>query len=250
MKFTFRPLLLLAVLSSSVFAEKPVQTNEEALATLKLPGVKVNLKERSVDVTSILNLDEGSLEFVACTKDTKEHESIVMIEAKPSHIHTALLLLGAEAGHPATRKIIGEAENQRWIDLPPKGSPISVSFVTTDKNGKETERPLADFVTRINDDGEPDAKEAAKRLKTFLFAGSVLIEQGEGPKTYLADRSGSVISLSTFGDELLCLPEIYGHENHALMWELDSKHLPEVGAKVILRLRPQTKAGKPKDKTR
>ena len=141
---------------------------------------------------------------------------------------------------------MGEGDDQRWVDLPPKGSPMTVAFVTTDDKGKQTERPLSDFVTRINEEGEPDPKEAAKRLKTFLFAGSHLFAKGEGPKTYLADRSGSVISLSTFGDELLCLPEVYGHENHALMWELDSKHLPKVGAKIILRLRPQNKTEAPK----
>ena len=243
MNLLLQPLVLIAALGISLPAE---EIAKDVLTALKLPGVKVNLKERAVDVTSIVNLDEGSLEFIACTKDTKEHESIVTIEAKPSHIHTALLLLGAKAGHPAIRKIVGEGDDQRWVDLPPKGSPMTVSFVTTDDAGKQTERPLSDFVTRIDEEGEPDSTEAAKRLKTFLFAGSHLIAQGEGPKTYLADRSGSVISLSTFGDELLCLPEIYGHENHALMWELDSKHLPKIGAKIILRLRPQKKTEAPK----
>lgn len=232
-------LLVLASLWFPVFGEEPAQPADDALKNLKLPGIKVNLEEHSVDVTSIVNITQGSLEFVACTKDTKEHESIVMIQAKPSHIHTALLLLGAKAGHPAIRKIVGEEEDQRWIDLPPKGSPISVSFVTTDAQGKQSERPLSDFVTRINEDGEPDPTEAVKRLKTFLFAGSHLYGEGEGPKTYLADRSGSVISLSTFGDELLCLPGIYGHENHALLWEINSKHLPKIGSEVTLRLRPQ-----------
>ena len=101
-------------------------------------------------------------------------------------------------------------------------------------------------MTRMNEEGEPNLEEAAKRLKTFLFAGSNLYGDGEGPKTYLADRSGSVISLTTFGDELLCLPEIYGHENHALLWELNSKHLPKIGAEIILRLRPQTNIKSPK----
>ena len=33
--------------------------------------------------------------------------SVVVVEAKPSHIHTALLLIGARAGNPAMRKPIG-----------------------------------------------------------------------------------------------------------------------------------------------
>ncbi|MDB4652645.1 YdjY domain-containing protein [Akkermansiaceae bacterium] len=221
------------------------EIDQNVLRNLDLPGVTINMEAKAVDVASTIALDQGSLEFIACTKDTKEHESIVTVEAKPSHIHTALLLLGAKAGHPAIRKIIGEDDDQHWIDLPPKGSPVTVSLVIPDKNGKPIERPLSDFVNRLNDEGDSDKAEAKKRLKTFLFAGSHLVGKEDAPKTYLADQSGSVISLSTFGDELLCLPQVYGHENHALQWEVDSTHLPEVETNIILRIKPGPSKGTP-----
>jgi len=214
------------------------EIDQDALNKLKLPGIRINLEARTVDVTSTVALVEGSLEFIACTKGTKEHEAIVAVEAKPSHIHTALLLLGAKAGHPAIRKIVGEGDDQHWIDLPPKGSSVTVSLVILNKDNKPTELPLSDFVCRRDDAGEPDEDETRKRLKVFLFAGSHLIGQEDTPKTYLADQSGSVISLSTFGDELLCLPQIYGHENHALQWEVNPTHLPKVGTQILLRIKP------------
>ncbi|MDB4438036.1 YdjY domain-containing protein [bacterium] len=214
------------------------EIDQNVLKNLDLPGVTINMEAKAVDVASTIVLDQGSLEFIACTKDTKEHESIVKVDAKPSHIHTALLLLGAKAGHPAIRKVVGEGDDQRWIDLPPKGSPVTVSLVIPNQNGKPIERPLSDFVNRLDDEGDPDKTEAKKRLKTFLFAGSHLVGKDDNPKTYLADKSGSVISLSTFGDELLCLPQVYGHENHALQWEADSTHLPKVETPVILRIKP------------
>ena len=214
------------------------EIDKNALKNLNLPGVRINLEARAVDVTSTVELSEGSLEFIACTKNTKEHEAIITVQAKPIHIHTALLLLGAKAGHPAIRKVVGEGDDQRWIDLPPKGSAVTVSLIVPGKEGKPTERPLSDFVNRLNDEGDPDKAEAKKRLKTFLFAGSHLVGKENAPKTYLADKSGSVISLSTFGDELLCLPQIYGHENHALQWEVDATHLPKIGTKITLRIKP------------
>lgn len=214
------------------------EINQDTLEKLKLPGIRINLEAKSVDVTSTVTLVEGSLEFIACTKGTKEHEAIVTIEAKPSHIHTALLLLGAKAGHPAIRKIIGEGDDQHWIDLPPKGSGVTISLVIPNKDKQPNELPLSDFVHRLDDAGNPDKDETRKRLKVFLFAGSHLIGQEGTPKTYLADQSGSVISLSTFGDELLCLPQIYGHENHALRWVVNPKHLPQVGTQVLLRIKP------------
>ncbi|HUT11365.1 MAG TPA: hypothetical protein VMY42_12770 [Thermoguttaceae bacterium] len=48
-------------------------------------------------------------------------------------------------------------------------------------------------------------------------------------------------AIATFGDELLCLPEVHSRDNDSLMWQIDSTHLPEVGTKVTLRLRPQVK---------
>ena len=247
MKATFCScLLLFSVLNAQEKAKG------DPLAGLDLPGVTLNLSERSVDVQATIAIDEGALEFVACTADTKEHESALIVQAKPSHIHTALLLLGAKAGHPAMRKLVGEGDNERVIDLPPKGSPITVSIVIpTKETGKEppqAERPLTDFIKRNEDLADQDSAAASpsSRLKTFLFAGSHLRGKGDGPKTYLADKSGSVISLSTFGDELLCLPGVIGHANHALQWELDPTHLPPVGTKVTLRLRPTKKTPPPK----
>jgi hypothetical protein len=57
-----------------------------------------------------------------------------------------------------------------------------------------------------------------------------------------------VISIATFGDEVLCLPEVHSSENGALMWSIDSTHLPAVSSKIILRLRPQAKPADKGDK--
>lgn len=228
------------LLATPLLAQNP-KPSFDSLAKLDLPGVKINLEKKSVDVTAAVSLREGSLEFIACTPNSKEHESIVVVKAKPSHIHTALLLLRAKPGHPAIRKMVGDADNPRWIDLPPQGSPVTVSFVVPGKNGKPVELPISDFVARIDYDSDPKEAEiegSAKRLQHFVFAGSHLYGKDGEPKTYLADTSGSVISLSTFGDELLCLPEVYANENQALQWEVNPKHLPEIGTEITLRLTP------------
>ncbi len=77
---------------------------EQALRKLNLPGIKLNLEERCVDVNATVCLHKGLLELVACTKGSKEHESILSIAARPMHIHTAMLLMGARPGTPAMRK--------------------------------------------------------------------------------------------------------------------------------------------------
>lgn len=244
------PAVILAFSFSTAAEEAPAGEDakmakyEEALKKLKLPGVEIKFKERYVDVASTVCLAEGALELIACTKDTKEHESIIMIEAVPKHVHTALLLVGAKPGSPAMRKAI-DKEATRWMDLPPSGGPVDVSLVVPDKEGKMVERPIRDFL--IKNDNEStgqvaDGKEERFPTNTFLFAGSILHGEGEGPRQYIADSSGNVISLATFGDELLCLSGVHDDANGHLMWKVDSTHLPPVGTKITLRLRPQFKA--------
>lgn len=225
-------------------------TLQAALQQLKFPGVTINVQERCVDVESVVCLHRGALELVACTKGTKEHESIVAIAAKPMHIHAALLLLGAKPGSPATRQQLG-APAEGWIDVPPRGGPVDVYLVLKGEEGTMVEHPISDFIAPFKRRSEGSAAadpEARFPTHTFLFAGSVLYGDGPGPRRYLSDESGNVISLSTFGDEVLCLPAIHSQDNDALMWQVNPTNLPAVGSNVTLRLRPQilpaAKAGK------
>lgn len=221
---------------------KPEAPAAEAPPTeFKLPGLVVNTVDKSVDVDASICLEEGALEFIACTKDTKEHESIVVVEARPIHIHTALLLIGARNGNPAMRQPINE-ENTRWMDIPPRGAPIDVFLAWKDAEGKMIERPISDFIKRTDDESEPGAAAEDGGVKekfphTFIFAGSLLGDPEQTPREYLADTSGHVISISTFGDEVLCLPLVHSQDNGALMWSIDPTHLPKLNSKVVLRLR-------------
>jgi hypothetical protein len=227
--------------------EKPVRT------PVKLPGLVIDFEQRCVDLEATVCLDEGFLELVACRKGSKEHESIVAVSARAMHIHTALLLLGANNGHPAMRKPVDE-EKTRWVNVPPRGDPIDVFLVTTNKDGKPIERPISDFIVRSSErvdevDGtvivapnqtKKHGDEKELRLPhTFVFAGSHLRDNGPGPRQYLADLSGHVISIATFGDELLCLPFHQTQENDALMWQVKPESLPKAGTNITLRLRPK-----------
>ena len=215
----------------------------EAVAALKLPGLKINLEEKSVDVDATVCLRTGFLELVACTKDSKEHESILSVDAKPSHIHAALLLLGAKPGNPAMRKPLNE-EMTRWVDLPPRGGKVKVSLVFAAEGGEAKEFPISKFISRNSGEVEGievDEEEAGQPFptSTFLFAGSHLYKPKEGKPRYLAEESGNVISIATFGDELLCLPGVHAKDNWALVWEVDPTDLPALDAKVVLRLKPE-----------
>ena len=216
---------------------------KEALRKLKLPGIKLNLEERCIDVDATVCLHEGFLELVACTKDSKEHESIVAIAARPMHIHTAMLLMGAKPGNPAMRKAL-DAEGVRWVPVDPAGDEVRISLVFADAKGKQGEHAISKFISLVQTD-EVEGSLAKKKGEvfpvSFLFAGSHLVEDGPGPKKYVCEHSGNVISISTFGDEFLCLPGIHGHQNGGLNWQVNPKGLPAIGEPIILRLRLESK---------
>ena len=217
---------------------------------IKLPGITVDFEGNVVDIEATVCLDKGLLELIACRKGSKEHESIVAVEARAMHIHTALLLLGAQNGNPAMRKQVGTKE-KRWVELPAKGDPIEVLLVFK-KGNTPVEKPIGDFVIHAQDfeklstqsDDLPQKPKLRKFPDRFLFAGSQLTQTRSGPSEYQADKSGHIISVVTFGDELLCLPEIQSQKNGMLSWRIKPRQLPQVGDKVTLRLRPAPKSKK------
>ncbi|MBM79228.1 MAG: hypothetical protein CMJ78_01385 [Planctomycetaceae bacterium] len=257
MKKNIKAIAILLTLVCSAFSisadeRKPTKP---ARKPVKLPGMLIDFEKRCVDLEATVCLDKGLLELVACTKGSKQHESIVAVSSKAMHIHTALLLLGANNGHPAMRKQVGE-EEKRWVNIPPKGDLVDVFLVVTNKAGKSIERSISDFVVHSSqrvDEVDGDVINAPKQTKkgegkkatrlphTFVFAGSHLKDNGVGPRRYLADSSGNVISIATFGDETLCLPFHQTQENNALMWQIKPNSLPKQGTKVTLRLRPQVR---------
>jgi hypothetical protein len=231
----------------------PLSPLAAAASALKLPGVVINMEQHCVDIDSTICLESGSLELVASTKEGKVHESVIAVEARPVHIHTALLLLGAKNGSPAMRQPI-DNEQVRWVDIPPHGDPIGVFLVWKDAEGKMIERPIGDFISFINEEGpeagqEKKAAESKKFPSSFLFAGSFLGDKSKKPRDYLADLSGNVISIATYGDEVLCLPSIESQDNGSLVWEVNSKTIPKLGTKVTLRLRPQKPSPKTPEKS-
>ncbi len=261
-------LVCLVGLSGELRAEEEVAVEEEAKEqkeepkaklsedgkVLELPGVKVMLKEKYVDVDAKVCLTEGLLELAVCGKDTKNHESVFSLETKAELVHAALLLINVKPGNPAMRKPV-EGKEGVWVDLEPKGEEVNVYVVVKDAEGKPVERPISDFIMKAGEDfhgieqgGKEEAKKEPFPTHTFLFAGSHVWEEEGAPPKYLADLDGNVISLSTFGDEMLCLPGIHTHGNEALAWQVDSTHLPELDTPVTLRLRPKSVEKKAEEK--
>lgn len=107
-----------------------VPLNKEETVLLDAKGKRLWLKTQ-------VALREGSLEMLCCIKQTKEHESILSLDAKAFVVHTGLLALGAKAGQPVQF-------NPTYVA--PSGQKIDLFVNWIDDKGKTRREPARSWV--------------------------------------------------------------------------------------------------------
>ncbi len=179
------------------------------------------------------------LELVACTKGTREHESLVVTEAKPSHVHAALLLAGFEAGRAGG--LGGRSRDGARVEASaPTGDPVRVVVVYEDGSGGPVEVDVAEMIVHA---------ETGEGLETegWVFGGSAFVEY-RGQEFYDADGTGLLIGLATFGaphldgptfgGETIGLAEVFSPEAAVAepVWVADAARVPAYRTPVVVRL--------------
>jgi hypothetical protein len=184
-------------------------------------------KEKAVLVDGQVSLREGMLEMFACTRNTKEHESIVSANTKAFIVHTALLALGAEAGHPV-----------QWRPeyKPPAGTEIEITVRWVDEAGKARSARAQDWVK--------DMRTGKAMAHPWVFAGSRFWTDEETKKQYYQAEGGDFICVSNFGTAMLDIPVESSKSNYELAFEAFTERIPPLGAPVRLVLKPKLKKQK------
>lgn len=108
----------------------PVPLNPNGTVLLDVKGKRVLLKTH-------VALRQGALEMFCCLKQTKEHESILSLDAKAYVVHTALVALNAKPGAP----VRFNPDYQ-----PPTGQKINIFVNWTDEKGKAHRVPAQSWV--------------------------------------------------------------------------------------------------------
>lgn len=167
------------------------------------PGLRLDRVRRRVEIDGTIPVDAGSseqpvvfLEWLVCTPDTKEHESLVVTSVRPSLVHAALLTLGLEPGEPGR----WEWQETRIVPHPPSGSCVRVLV----RRAGGAEEPLASWVA--------DRRTGRTLLEHFpgegfVFAGSGMAER-QGQTWYRADRDGGLVGLACFSSELIAFTRL------------------------------------------
>jgi hypothetical protein len=188
-------------------------------------------KQNAVLVDGQISLREGWLEMFACTRNTKEHESIVSANTRAQPVHAGLLAVGAEPGHPVQY----EPEFK-----PATGDEIEVTVYWIDEKGKEHTARAQDWIKNI--------RTGKAMTHPFVFAGSSFWKDPETGKQYYQAEQGELICVSNFGTAMLDIPVQSSRSNEALEFEAFTERIPPLGAPVRLILKPKKQGGASKER--
>lgn len=221
-------------------------------AASPFPHVRVNIAERwaefDAEVTPMMVFTERTpllyLEVLACSPDSRAHETLVISTARPSHVHAALLLIGLNPGTPGAIRFEGKTPVARQ----PAGDRVRVRFFYDAPDGTPRECDPADWIENARDGrGLADSERAsATRLALpsgpgFVFAGSY-IDKRAGREVYKADEEGTLIGLTTFGNEPIAWFRTISPEASVQTpeWVVRRSAVPAPGTPVRVRLSPET----------
>lgn len=198
-------------------------------------------RESRVEIKGFTCLDSGWLEQVACGPASREHESLVVIKARPSQIHAALLTAGFESGKPGRWTY----DNDKLGAIDPTGEKVDILVRYVDKTGKTVEHEIGKWIrgqVTEKDPGKPFPREP------FVFGGSAIAKNTpdmapagakDAGEHYVADMTGSVIGLVTFGDEMIGFSRVMADQESVQepAWEANTETLPPVETPVTVIIR-------------
>ncbi|MCA9293075.1 MAG: hypothetical protein KDA20_04600 [Phycisphaerales bacterium] len=224
----------LASVASCAFLAATVGAQDEAPASF--PHLTIDPEHRFIEFEGLVPIDAHDpdaprvyLEQVVCGRDSKEHESLVVSDAKASHIHAALLLFGLEPGKPATFE--ADDSERGWKSNPPEGPQVDIEFRWSDDAGAEHTAHPSEWIVGLKGEAFDEGH--------WVFAGSRFVTRG-GEERYDADYAGTIVGLVTFGSEVLAWPTVMHNEaaREEPEWIARNDAVPKRGTKVTVRLTP------------
>jgi len=166
------------------------------------------------------------LEMLVTAPDSREHESLVVSSIKPSNLHAALLAAGFEPGSPLKRSREGNI-------TPASGDALRILVSTNDSDTEQPKYiPIESWV--VSDDAdEPEQLAESPAWTGLVFAGSILNKHG-----YAADRGGTLISLTSFGDEVIAPTWTISHQAdiNTPTWIANREQVPKIDTRVRIRI--------------
>lgn len=212
--------IALAALASLTTAAEPAKRTRLS----ETDEIWIDPAKRELIVGGSVVLDKGPIELFACTKNSKEHESIVAVNAKASVVHAGLLALGLEPGRPVSF-------DPEYVAA--SGPGVAVRMRWKDADGTVREVRAQEWIR--------DTRTGKAMTDDWLFAGSsVWTDESTGQRHYQAD-DGDLVCVSNFPTAMLDLPITSSQSNEQLLFEVMEDAVPARGTAVEMILSPARK---------
>ncbi|MEN1679847.1 MAG: YdjY domain-containing protein [Planctomycetota bacterium] len=202
---------------------KPLPAPKRATPLSPDHDIWIDVDNGELIIDGNVSLRQGVLEMFACTRNTKEHESIVSANTLAYTAHAALLKLKAKVGSPVSF----DPEY-----APPTGTEIEITLEWRDEAGEMQTARAQEWVRNY--------QTGKAMTEPWVFAGSWLAEDEEsGEKAYMAE-GGDFICVSNFTTAMLDVPIKSSKEQaEGLLFEAFTERIPPLGAPVRMRLKPK-----------
>ena len=197
-----------ALPSAKELQNSPNLIQSKGLGKFQIGKVSFDSRKRKVSFPAQVNLRDALIEYAIVGKMGKRHESLLMTEADPLHIHLAMLLLGTKA---PPRK-----SKNKDNPMPP-GQAIDI-LISWQQNGKEQTRRLEDWII-VGENKLPAGK------GKWIYNGA-RIENGQ----FTASADQSIVALILDIHALVNNPRT-GNENDEI-WFPNETQIPALGTKV------------------
>ena len=189
------------------------------------PGIRIDWPRRLVELDATVVLRAGALELLACSPNTREHESILAVTGRPRDVYHAMGLVGLRSGSPV------RYDRKLKRVLPPTGESLRLD-IRYRVEGTERTMPAEHWLL--------DTKRRSPiESVNWVFAGSATIHDGR----FGADVDGTVVCVVDFDTALIAVGESHSADNALLWLEANTREIPPIGTKCILVIRsaePQT----------
>lgn len=170
---------------------------------------------KTVVVGCSVAIDSGPIEYFACTKGSKEHESVVAARSSARLVHAALLAVGLVPGKPVSFQPEYAAAS---------GPVVRVTMRWRAEDGGVREAAGQDWVR--------DTRSGGRMREDWVFAGSSFwTDPVDGTEHYQAD-GGDLVCVSNFPTAMLDIPIESSQSNDALLFEAFAGRVPPAGTPV------------------
>jgi hypothetical protein len=196
-------------------AEPGADRHPELRRLSKTDDIWIDMPGKRVVVGGSVVLDKGPIEFFACPRGTKEHESIVAVRSSAKLVHAALLAIGLVPGRPVSfdpEYVVAE------------GPAVTVTMRWKDATGEHQEAVAQEWIR--------DTRSGERMKEHWVFGGSSFWKDPtDGTEHYQAD-GGDLICVSNFPTAMLDLPVESSQSNAALLFEVFEGKVPPNGTEV------------------